>query len=108
LLSEKLSISYHFQGARRVQGASKGLPGIEYLLAFWMDPLAGGAAYKMMDAALEYMQRIHVAIREIAAKSKKYYNHQRGRLTSIDYGRNTWPHRGFYDADKIIDRENLL
>ena len=48
----------------------KGLAGIEYLLASWMDPLAGAAAYKMMDAGLEYMQRIHGAIGEIAAKGK--------------------------------------
>jgi hydroxyacylglutathione hydrolase len=48
----------------------KGMPAIEYLLASWADPLAGNAAYKMMEEALEYLQRIHEAIQGIAAVSK--------------------------------------
>ncbi len=93
-----------------------------------MDPLAGGAAHKMMGAGLEYMQRIHVAIREIAAKSKvddpmelcarvvkildlpevavnpliaKSFVSHLISDGSIDYSRNTCPHRAFYDADNF-------
>lgn len=48
----------------------KDMPGIEYLLASWADPLAGKAGYEMMEEGLRYLQRIHGAIREIAARSK--------------------------------------
>jgi hydroxyacylglutathione hydrolase len=40
------------------------------LLSSWSDPLAGDAGYKMMDAGLEYLQRIHGIVRSIAAKGK--------------------------------------
>jgi len=48
----------------------KGLPTIKYLLASWLDPLAGSAVYKTMDAGLGYLQRIHGIITEVAAESK--------------------------------------
>jgi hydroxyacylglutathione hydrolase len=48
----------------------KGLQDLEYLLVSWLDPIAGAAAYKMMDEGLEYLQRIHGAIREITAQSR--------------------------------------
>ena len=48
----------------------KGIPGIKYLLASWTDPLAGSAAYNMMEAGLVYLQRIHGEIQAIAAKTK--------------------------------------
>lgn len=48
----------------------KGLPVINRLLASWTEPLAGEAANKMMDDGLEYLQRIHRAIREVMEKKK--------------------------------------
>jgi len=45
----------------------KAVQAVKYLLSSWADPLTGSAAYKMMDGGLEYMQRIHGAIREITA-----------------------------------------
>lgn len=49
-------------------GRLKNIPGLAYLLASWMDPLAGSAAYKMMDEGLAYLQHIHTVILDIAAK----------------------------------------
>ena len=48
----------------------KTVQAIKYLLSSWTDPLAGSAAYKMIDAGLEYLQRIHGAIGEITAANK--------------------------------------
>ena len=43
----------------------KGNSSIKHLLASWADPLSGSGVYKMMDDGLEYLQRIHTAIRKI-------------------------------------------
>ena len=43
---------------------------LEHLLASWTDPLAGDDGYNMMDAGLEYLQRIHGIIRSLTADGK--------------------------------------
>jgi glyoxylase-like metal-dependent hydrolase (beta-lactamase superfamily II) len=47
----------------------KDIKPIEYLLSSWTDPLAGSSAYKMMNDGLDYLQRIHYVIRDMAAKA---------------------------------------
>ena len=47
----------------------KNIPSMAHLLASWADPLKGSEAYKFMDESLEYLERIHGAVREIAVKS---------------------------------------
>jgi hydroxyacylglutathione hydrolase len=38
------------------------LKGIRVILSSWDDPMAGDTAYKQMDKALEYLQKIHTAV----------------------------------------------
>jgi glyoxylase-like metal-dependent hydrolase (beta-lactamase superfamily II) len=45
----------------------KAIGSIEYLLASWLDPVAGSAVYQMIDNGLAYLQQIHEYVREIAA-----------------------------------------
>jgi len=45
----------------------KNITDINYLLASWTDPLEGGAAHKMLDEGLAYLQEIHAAVRKIAS-----------------------------------------
>jgi hydroxyacylglutathione hydrolase len=40
----------------------RGLSGIRHLLQAWEDPGTGGDAYRQMDRAIEYLQRIHEAV----------------------------------------------
>jgi len=48
----------------------KDLQPIKHLLASWADPVAGAAVYEMMNGSLDYLQRIHAIIRDIAAESR--------------------------------------
>lgn len=90
----------------------KDIPGLEYLLASWMDPLAGKAAYKMMDDSLAYLQRIHTVIRDIAAGDKvndpmELCARAVKKLGLPEVAVNPLIARSFVSHLQIIDRENL-
>lgn len=91
----------------------KGLPAIQYLLASWAEPLAGSGAYKMMDDGLDYLQRIHDAIRDIAARSKIGDPMELcARMVKIlglpEVAVNPLIAKSFVSHLKIIDRHKLL
>jgi hypothetical protein len=47
----------------------KAVQDIRFLLPSWDEPSSGAAAYKRMDAGLEYLQRIHDAVRRCSHQS---------------------------------------
>jgi glyoxylase-like metal-dependent hydrolase (beta-lactamase superfamily II) len=91
----------------------KELQATGYLFASWADPLAGSGACKMMDDGLEYLQRIHGAIRDIAAKGEIGDPMELcTRMVKIfglpEVAVNPLVAKSFVSHMKIIDRENLL
>jgi len=91
----------------------RGIPAIDNLLASWMDPVAGSASYNMMDEALSYLQRIHTAIRNIAADAEvadpmDLCARMVKKLGLPDIAVNPLIARSFVSHLQIIDREKLL
>ena len=88
------------------------LQGINCLLASWADPLAGAAVYEMMAAGLEYLQRIHGIIRNIALKHKADDPMELCARVVKDIGLpevavNPLVAKSFASHLKIISRQNL-
>jgi len=91
----------------------KSVQGVKHLLASWADPLAGSAAFTMMDQSLEYLQRIHGTIREIASDDGKEDPMELcARMVKIlglpEVAVNPLIAKSFASHFNIIDRENLL
>ena len=90
----------------------KGIPALEYLLASWTDPLAGRAVYQMMDDGLAYLQRIHTAIRDIAAADPVNEPMELcARVVKVlglpEIAVNPLIAKSFVSHQQIIDREKL-
>jgi hydroxyacylglutathione hydrolase len=90
----------------------KGIPALEYLLASWTDPLAGRAVYQMMDDGLAYLQRIHTAIRDIAASDPVNDPMELcARVVKVlglpEIAVNPLIAKSFVSHQQIIDREKL-
>jgi glyoxylase-like metal-dependent hydrolase (beta-lactamase superfamily II) len=86
---------------------------IKYLLASWADPLEGSSAYGMMDAGLEYLQRIHEAFRSLAAdtatEDPMELCAQMVKVLGLpELAVNPLIARSFIAHAKIIDREKLV
>ena len=91
----------------------KDIKPVEHLLASWIDPVAGGSAYKMMDEGLEYLQRIHEAIRDIAAKEgaddAMVLCARAAKILGLpEVAVNPLIAQSFVSHLKIIDRDKLL
>ena len=91
----------------------KDIKTIKSLLSSWADPLEGSSAYDMMDAGLEYLQRIHDAIRNLGTETAM--DDPMGlcaRMVKVlglpELAVNPLLARSFISHVKIIDREKLV
>jgi len=86
---------------------------VKHLLPSWADPLEGSSAYAMMDAGLEYLQRIHDAFRGLAADTATGDPMELcARMVKVlglpELAVNPLIARSFISHTKIIDREKLV
>jgi len=91
----------------------KDIKHIRQLLSSWADSLEGSSAYSMMDDGLQYLQRIHDSIRDMAAKTGTDDPMELcARIVKVlglpEVAVNPLIARSFISHLRIIDREKLL
>ena len=87
-------------------------PGVLYLLASWTDPKEGDEACVMMDKGLQYLQRIHDAVRKVSAMKQVEEPMEFCKRMVIELGLpevavNPLIARSFMSHMGILDRQDL-